>query len=261
MTAFAKLLEAHNASIVFVGDSLMYQNFAALRCIVESEDDEALAEEINKRLILNGSCFLTELSDPYVLKERLYLGINIQSEEWLSTLKSLPSKVKIAVVNTGAWWHPVRFNKTNKSITVEELEAAYAHHFSNTSRLHKLLAPLKRDRNIILIWRDTPPAGSCDENGQAEASQFRDYFDRFYAMNAIARAFFTRMGGFVLPHIWDASVPKHQQHCFGKTNDTLHWCNHAPTSVPWMWNTVLYNELPGILRQAMQRKDAQSHTP
>jgi hypothetical protein len=108
------------------------------------------------------------------------------------------------------------------------------------------IARTLRSHNVILVWRDTAPAGQC-EGGTIVTTQWTSYYEKFKAMNAVARRFVLRHGGHVLPHVWDNGVGRDGDHVYGPHGDALHWCNYSPQSVQWMWMTVLYNELDAIL--------------
>lgn len=118
------------------------------------------------------------------------------------------------------------------------------------------IARMLRSHNAILVWRDTAPAGQCD-GGVLVTSRWTSYYEKFEAMNVVARNFVLRHGGYVLPHVWNIGVARDSDHLYGAHEDALHWCNYTPQSVPWMWNTVLYNELDGILGKAAEAKSGE----
>eukprot|EP01033_Poteriospumella_lacustris_P008238 gene8239-5939_t len=165
------------------------------------------------------------LSSPYHVEEPRFDLQDIQSESWVADILQHQARTKIAVLNSGPWWtpSPIFHASSNTSVPVQDLMAAYAHHFSPKGRLHALAATLRAHR-VLLVWRDE--------------------------MNQIGHRFVLQHGGVVLPHIWDASLPHSAEHVFGPNADALHWCNYRPWLLPWIWATVLYNELDALLAKA-----------
>lgn len=241
-------LRKHNATIFLVGDSLQMQILSAIHCICENEGISPLS--FNESIHLERSFFLSQLSSPYHIEEPRFDLQDIQSELWVADILQHHARTKIAVLNSGPWWTPSRIfhASSNTSVPVQDLMAAYAHHFSPKGRLHTLAATLHAHR-VLLVWRDVTPAGECHD-GALVTSQWTAYYEHFAEMNQIGRRFVLQHGGVVLPHIWDASLSHSAEHVFGPNADALHWCNYRPWSLPWIWATVLYNELDALLAKA-----------
>lgn len=250
-------LQHHNASMALVGDSLQYQMYRCMWCLVENERSDLNGSTLP--VYFHRSNLLAHITAPYHVEDNRFDPEEIQSEDWVAEVVRQPTKVKVAVLNTGPWWTPGRLfsaSSGNNSIDVTELVAAYEHHFSPTGRMEAIARTL-RSHNAILVWRDTAPAGSC-EGGAVVTSQWTSYYEKFEAMNAVARRFVLRHGGHVLPHVWDIGVARDEDHVYGPHQDALHWCNYSPQSVPWMWMTVLYNELDAILAKGAATKVSES---
>eukprot|EP01033_Poteriospumella_lacustris_P016145 gene16145-11547_t len=239
-------LQHHNASVVLVGDSLQYQMYRCMWCLVENERSDLNGSTLP--VYFRRSNFLAHVTAPYRVEDKRFDLEEIQSEDWVAELLRQPTKVKVAVLNTGPWWSPSRIysaSSRNRRIDVTELVTAYGHHFSPTGRMEAIARTL-RSHNVILVWRDTAPAGQC-KGGAVVTTKWTSYYEKFEAMNAVARRFVLRHGGHVLPHVWDIGVARDDGHIYGSHGDALHWCNYSPQSVPWMWMTVLHNELDAIL--------------
>ena len=72
---------------------------------------------------------------------------------------------------------------------------------------------------------------------------YDSYYSSFPAFNDVARAAVVKAKGFVIPHIWEYTLPHYRQHV--QINDSIHFCIYTTYSIPAMWNTILFKYLKG----------------
>eukprot|EP01041_Mallomonas_annulata_P002651 gene2651-5204_t len=263
---FIKSLVNSRTSITFIGDSISRQMYHTLNCMFESQN--ASIPEIERQIIqLNASMFLTRLPSPYYVPHIIFQAStpspivfhnisDLISEGWDDRIINSSYKNKIVVINSGAWWTPSYLHiSDNTTVDVDGMIEIYRLHFAPGGHLDNILHRLTR-HNVTVIWRDTAPAGSCNRRNKAHTAY--NYHNRFHEMNVIARHLFTnRKRRYVLPHIYNVSLPLWNQHVgkYINNDDQLHWCTYVPNTAPWIWNTILYNFLfaNGILHNSRKK--------
>lgn len=244
-TQFLYGLKQHAATLIFVGDSISQEMYYNLACIVES-DEESLLPAFHETVFYFRSNLLTTINPKYYIYDIANNATEIQNDEWIRSIESLSSKNKIVVINVGAWFLPERIWHKNSTTFIRpdtnEVIAVYESHFVEDSPLSNALQHLMNNHGVTVIWRDTTPGGICGDKGELITS-WTHYYKYFHEFNIIAKSFVQRIGGFHLPLIWEASKSRWKTHIMGEKNDFLHYCLFKSSTVPWMWDTVLFNYL------------------
>eukprot|EP01041_Mallomonas_annulata_P007409 gene7409-15132_t len=218
---FMNSLLNSNTSITFIGDSITRQMFHTLNCMFESQN-VSISETERQIIQLNTSMFLARLPKPYYIPHiifqtstplpKVYYNISeLINVGWDDRLINSPYKNKILILNSGAWWTPSYLHTSEtESVDVDHMIEIYKLHFAKGSYLDNILHRLTK-YNVTVIWRDTTPAGVC--NHRNKALKAYPYHNRFHEMNIIARQLFTnRKRRYVLPHIYNISLPLWNQH-------------------------------------------------
>lgn len=229
-TNILPFLNKNNISILFVGDSLTHEMHDTFDCMAGGIPYS-----------MHYSCYLAHLNNDSTISEEILIAESIArgeganwakklfDESWKDVLINMKSKLKVAVINTGGWW------------TFSDFPTELDIHFSPNGNLHRILEELTSRGDITIIWRDNTPGGSCYFD-----SPYEYLFKEHLNLNHIARRALSRFNNtYILPYIWEGSVPRWNQHT--GPHDPLHWTLHsdsyAESSVPWMWNEVLLNVL------------------
>ena len=157
------------------------------------------------------------------------------------------------IMNTGAHWSPHYMNyPTNDTpLSYDELLMAYDEYFNPSGVLMTQLNELVNDKElkdkniqVIPIWRDTLPAGSCEYTKNELTWQ---YYELFSSYNQIARSSFMKYNYSTGPdNIWDALLPRYHDRIGSDLEDNLHYCEIMKNSPLRMVTTEILRTIGAI---------------
>jgi hypothetical protein len=243
-------MDKNNASIAFVGDSLMLQFNHELRCLLESENVHLSKMYYHQVFMANPPESVHEQWEVRSFSDNIYR--NAFGLEWVDSV--IKNKVKYIVYNTGAWWN-LHFRERGswcnyrdwRVSTQEEVVSIYKKAMEQT--MLPIFKSLVENHGVIPIWSDVPPGGliNLTTGENYGMNSWTDTYKMFPRFNEIGRSMMARAGGWVLPH-WDVSFPRSMDHRFHDNpaaNDQLHWCALYHNSVPAVWVQLLSQVLFG----------------
>jgi hypothetical protein len=247
---FKESMDKNNASIAFVGDSLMLQFNHELRCLLESENVHISKLYYHQAFMANPPESVHEQWEVRAFNDNIYR--NAFGLGWVDSV--VKNKVKYIVYNTGAWWN-LHFRERGswcnysdwRVSTQEEVVSIYEEAMEQT--MLPIFKSLVENHGVIPIWSDVPPGGliNLTTGENYGMNGWADKYKMFPRFNEIGRSMMARAGGWVLPH-WDISFPRSMDHRFHDNpaaNDQLHWCALYHNSVPAVWVQLLSQVLFG----------------
>ena len=221
-----------NREVMFVGDSLTVNTYFHFKCLAEFASidiPQVIIEDNPSPYPSHFKSTLYGFSNSSRINSAV---ISADHEPWYLYIIQNPS-VKYLIINTSMWWHyDFIFNlKTNSTITSnDELLEAYKIYFRSDGPLLNRLYDLIHTYNVTVFWRDTSPAGSCTFK-----YNLWPYHEAFGAMNDIAQRALKKIGAFVIPHIWNESLPYWRIHPERK-QDVAHYCIFQNQSLHTIWS-------------------------
>jgi hypothetical protein len=235
---FTKLINhLSTGKVMFAGDSLTVNTYFHLKCLAEFAHIDIPQVIIEDKPSPYPSHFNSTLYG-FSNNSRIRSAVtSADHEPWYIYIIQNPS-VKYLILNTGMWWNNdfILDLKTNSTITSNaELLKAFKIYFRSDGPLLIRLNDLVHTYNVTVFWRDTSPAGSCTHN-------LWPYQEAFSAMNEIAQQALKKVGAFVIPHIWNESLPYWRIHPERK-QDFAHYCIFQNQSVHTLWSTNIIDAI------------------
>ena len=209
---FVAALRDHD--LVFIGDSLMGQVFAALRCALHDARVVTPPEQVRYHSLRTSIDFgPTPAGWPFEPD-----GGDVESftQEFRDAFAGMRNG-SIVLYNEGAWYTAVRFAKYN--VTLDEIDGLYARSLERVAEFVRA-----RFRGTFIFRTTFPGHAGCRSARASVANAQRLQFNwgRFQARNAVAKRIAARAGWLVLDayDILDR-VPDLHPSPF----DCVHWCS------------------------------------
>lgn len=228
-----------NRKVMFVGDSLTVNTYFHFKCLAEFAHIDIPQVIIEENPSPYPSHFNSTLYG-FSNSSRITSAVtSADHEPWYLYIIQNPS-VQYLIFNTGMWWHYdfILNLKTNSTITSNaELLEVFKIYFRPDGPLLIRLYDLIHIYNVTVFWRDTSPAGSCSIQ-----HNLWPYHEAFSAMNEIAQQALKKIGAFVIPRIWNKSLPYWRIHPERK-QDFAHYCIFQNQSVHTLWITNIIDAI------------------
>lgn len=232
--------------ILFVGDSLSFQMHHMALCLQEFAG-MAMSENGTDVFLFRRSNYLHHLPQHIELHSAPFKKEELEDTSWIQFVEDNP-RVKYVVLNTGAWWHRNRLRRKKQGLPTQDILAAFKTHFSPKGSLFRSLRRFQTVLNKTVVWRDLAPGGVCDLKKRSLVySKHNKQYSMYVQLNSIAHSAMKKLGGKVVPNIWEGSLPFWSDHpsIIGE-KDVLHWCNYELHSVPALWNRELFQLLLSV---------------
>ena len=234
--------------LVLIGDSLMGQLFAALRCSLQDARVHAPLSKIRYHSLRTSVDFgPTPSGWPF---EPAGGNLDNFTHEFVGAFSGVRNG-SIVLYNEGAWYTAVRFAKYN--LTGREIDAMYARSIERVADYVAARFPA-----LTFILRTTFPGhAGCHSSRPSIIEMQRTNFnwDRFLQRNAAAKAIAARAGWYVLD-AYDALDQIPGLH--PSFTDCVHWCSGTGNPLLSVVDLLytLIKQLPAAGRDAAPRASA-----